>query len=162
MAGEIGHTLVNPGGEPCGCGQRGCLERYCSATYLAELTMRAIRQGQPSSLKAVMDARGAINTQDINEARKAGDALAARFWDDAARHLALACVNICRVFDPDEIVLSGGLSKAGEDLLGPVRKHFDAMNWTLMPNQTRIALASLGNNAGVIGAAGVAWRASRQ
>jgi len=157
---EFGHMIVEPAGEKCGCGQRGCLERYCSATYIAELARRLIEQeGRDSSLKELLAANGGINAKDINEARAAGDELAAYVWDNGAYYIALACVNICRIFDPDEIVLAGGMVNAGDDLMKPLTEHFRRLHWTLHPPRTKIAIATLGSDAGVIGAAGVAWQA---
>ena len=156
---ELGHMIVAPGGEQCNCGQKGCLERYSSATYMALRTQRLLETGQQSSLQAVLKAKGAITSKDINEARKAGDALAARCWDEAAYYLAIACVSVARMLDPDEIVLGGGMAKAGNDLLEPVQSHFQKLTWTVTGPLTKIALARLGNDAGFIGAAGVAWAA---
>ena len=159
IGGEIGHMIVEPGGELCGCGQRGCLERYCSATNIARLATREIEQnGRESSLRSILEQKGSIDARDINEARGADDALAAETWDKGMYFLALACVNISRIFDPDEIVFAGGLTKAGDDLLKPVREHYGKLHWNLTEPLTRIALAELGNDAGAIGAAGVAWQ----
>ena len=158
MGAEIGHLIVEPGGEPCGCGQRGCLERYASATYLADYARRLIEQeGRPSSLRELLAAGGEITSKDVAEARRAGDALAVEVWDRAVYHLAVGCVSICRVLDPEMIVLGGGLAKAGEELLGPLRAHFERLHWKLAEPKTTLALASLGNDAGVIGAGCVAW-----
>ena len=160
IGGELGHLIVDPGGEQCGCGQQGCLERYCSATHVANRAARAIRDGEAeTSLKTVLERKGAIDARDINDARRAGDELAGKFWDEAAYYIALGCVNICRIFDPDQIVLGGGMTKAGEDLIRPVLWHFRRLHWTATEPKTRIAIAVLGNDAGVIGAAGVAWQA---
>jgi glucokinase len=160
---ELGHIILVPGGELCGCGQRGCLEQYASATFLAKRTTRRIEEeGVGSSLKTVLDEKSEIDARDINEARKAGDKLAAEMWDEAIRYLAQGCVDLCRIFDPDRIVLSGGMTKAGDDLMEPLQKHFRELDWKLMPTPTEIAIASLGNDAGSIGAAGVAWQAFGQ
>lgn len=156
---ELGHMIVEPAGLECGCGQRGCIERYCSATFLAQWAQRQIREGRASSLSAKLETEGQIDARDINEARKAGDELAEEVWQRAAYYLAIGCVNVCRIFDPDEIVLGGGLAKAGDDLLQPVCEQFAKLHWKLTEPMTKIAIASLGNDAGVIGAAGVAWSA---
>ena len=156
---ELGHMIVQPGGRQCGCGQRGCLERYCSATYLAAYAMRLIRdEGRQSSLKAKIDQTGSIDSKDIEEAAVAGDPLAREVWDSGAYYLAVGLVNICRVFDPDRIILTGGLTKAGENLMRPVREHFSRLHWSLTEPKTEVRLAALGNDAGAIGAAGVAWQ----
>ena len=160
---ELGHMIVQPGGELCNCGQRGCLERYASATFLSQRATRMIKQdGRKSSLAEALASKGSINSKDVNEARKAGDELAAEVWDDAARCLGIACVNIARILDPDLIVLGGGMANAGDDILVPVREHYHRMNWTLTEPFTKVALARLGNDAGFVGAAGVAWQAYRE
>jgi len=156
---ELGHMILVPAGRLCGCGQRGCLEQYASATFMARRTTQRIEdEGAASSLKQVLEEKGAIDAKDINEARKAGDALADEMWDEAIRYLAQGCVNLCRIFDPDQIVLTGGMTKAGEDLMAPLRKHFQQLDWKLLPTPTKISIATLGNDAGSIGAAGVAWQ----
>lgn len=157
---ELGHMIVVPDGELCGCGQRGCLERYTSARYMAEYAHRLIeKDGRPSSLSKHLSCGGCIDSKAINEARRAGDALAAEVWDRSARFLAIGCVSICRIFDPDKIVLTGGLTKAGEDLLEPVREHFRRQHWKVTATMTEIVFSELGTDAGVIGAAGVARQA---
>ena len=159
IGGELGHMIVELDGESCGCGQRGCLERYCSATFLADYAMRRLVDGAgDGELRRRFEANGLIDARDVNEARKQGDGLAEEVWQRAARFLALGCVNLARIFDPEMIVLGGGLAKAGDDLLEPVRRHYEAMHWSLTEPKTCLALASLGNDAGVIGAAGVAWQ----
>ena len=154
---EFGHMLVDPGGELCNCGQRGCLERYCSATFIAHRATRMIQEGRNGLLAAVLKQKGDINSLDIEHAATAGDELATEIWDGAAYYLAVGCVNIARALDPDEILLGGGLAKAGAALLEPVRKHFAALHWKLTDRLTHIDLARLGNDAGTLGAAGVAW-----
>jgi glucokinase len=157
---ELGHIIVQPSGRQCSCGQKGCLEEYCSAMKLAKhTTARLGEKGCASSLVEVLKRNGSIDAKDINEARLAGDALAAEVWDECAYYLAVGCVNICRVCDPDRIVLAGGLTNAGDDLLQPVRRHWEALDWKLFDVKTSLAIATMGSDAGAVGAAGVAWLA---
>jgi len=163
IGGEFGHMIIEPGGEPCGCGQRGCLERYCSATYMAQFAQRRIAEdGADSALATVLKEKGTLDARDVNEACRAGDALAGEVWDRAAYYIALACVNICRILDPQQVILTGGMARAGDDLLGPVCEHFNRLNWSLTESRMKISLATLGSDAGAIGAAGVAWEAVRR
>jgi len=156
---ELGHMLVQPGGEQCNCGQKGCLERYSSATFMALRAQRVIEKGRSkSSLKPVLKKNGSLTAKDINAARKAGDELAGKVWGEACYYLAVACVNIARILDPEEIVLGGGMAAAGKDLLAPVKQYFKNMTWTIAKERTTVELARLGNDAGFIGAAGVAWQ----
>jgi glucokinase len=126
------------------------------ANYAAR---RITQDGRDSSLKDVLAAKGTLDGRDVNGARRAGDPLAAEVWDRAMRYLAVGCVNICRMLDPDEIILTGGLTNAGDDLMEPLMEHFTRMHWVLAEPMTRIRPSALGNTAGVIGAAGVAWQA---
>lgn len=159
IGGEAGHMIVQPGGDLCGCGQRGCLERYSSATYIARRARMLIETGgRASSLAGVIRAKGDIDARHVNEARKAGDPLAVEVWGQAMTALAVGCVNICRLFDPDAIVLAGGLTGAGEDLTAPLLAEFNKLHWTLAEPKTRILLAALGGEAGAIGAANLALR----
>jgi glucokinase len=157
---EFGHMVVERDGEQCGCGQRGCLERYCSATHMARRARRLIDEDDRSGLLvALLKQSGQITAKDIQEAVVAGDELAQEVWDTAVHYLAVACVNICRIFDPDEIVLAGGMTSAGEHLIDPLREHFEQMHWSITDILTKIDIATLGKDAGAIGAAGVAWSA---
>lgn len=159
IAGEVGHLIVQPGGRLCNCGQKGCLEQYASATFLAKHASDEVRNGRKSLLADVLAAKGSIDAADVNAARKAGDALAAEAWDCSMRHLAIACVSLERLVDCELIVLAGGLTNAGDDLLIPLHAHFDEFDWKLSNHMSEIAIADLGAHAGVYGAASVAWQA---
>ena len=160
FATEIAHMVMIPGGEKCGCGQRGCLERYTSAKYIAQGVSQRLAASaklrKTSSLGAIYRSHGAVTSADIVAHGKRGDAFAIGVWEECCRMLALACVNICHFIDPQMIVLAGGMSQAGRYLLDPVRRHFRKEWWAMTKPKVRIALAKLGNDAGVIGAAGVA------
>jgi len=155
---EFGHMIVEAGGVACGCGQRGCLERYCSATHMAGWAARQIQEGVSSALADALAANGELTAKDINEARRAGDALAVSAWDRAMTYLAVGCVNVCRIFDPEMIVLAGGMTRAGDDLLTPLRERFGELYWSLTTPHVDLALSTLGADAGVVGAAGLAWK----
>ncbi len=156
---EIGHMIVQAGGRPCNCGQRGCLETYASAYKLALRLMEELEDGAESSLAESHRAGEPITSVQIARAAVAGDALAARVWDETCYYLAVGCVNIARVLNPRRILLAGGLINAGRKmLLEPVRNHFAEQDWSLqcagMDLAPQIEFASLGTSAGVIGAAG--------
>ncbi len=158
---ELGHIIVQPGGRTCSCGQQGCLEAYSSAYYLARRAEELIAAGEPSSLKARVDAGQMLMAEHVVEAARAGDALAARVWDDACRYLALATVTMQHVTNPQRVVMAGGLIAAGDFLLEPIRRHHRALMWKLLDDGPEIIFATLGNDAGFIGAAGCAWEADR-
>ena len=158
LGGEVGHLLVAPGGRPCGCGQSGCLERYASATYLAQHARKLLDQGRPTALANVLAETGEITAEHVQLAAADGDELAKEVWAEAIDALAVACVGLARVLDPDLVVFGGGMANAGDALIAPLRRRFHELHWRLTPPRTQLALATLGNDAGVIGAAGVAWQ----
>jgi glucokinase len=156
-AGEIGHLIAVPDGLQCNCGQRGCLEAYASASAIARIVTREIEKGESSILAERVQAGEPIDGRDVCEAAEADDPLCLSVWDDACRYLALACINLQHSFSPQRIILGGGMGGAGAALLDRVRGHFDRQKWHLHNDFPQIVLAELGNDAGVIGAARLAW-----
>lgn len=157
-AGEIGHTIVDPDGRACPCGQRGCLERYASANAVAERFAEAVlADPKADSPLAQAVRRGvAVDSADVLAARNGGDALAARIWGEMTQFLGIACVNLQHILNPELIVLGGGLVNAGADLLEPVRQQFGRFQWRMCPDFPRIELATRGEQAAVFGAAALA------
>jgi glucokinase len=96
-----------------------------------------------------------LDARDVLQAT-ANDALARRIWDETCHYLALGCVSLERIISPERIVLAGGLINAGEQLLAPVRSEFQRLRWHLTPVCVEIVLATLGTDAGTIGAAALA------
>ena len=146
---ELGHTIVQLNGHPCGCGQRGCLEQYTSATAIAKEAKRRLEAGAASTLSDNPTAR------DVFQAMEAGDKMATEVVDLCCEYLAIACVNMTRIFDPQMILLGGGVTAAGSALLDRVRADYQKHSLTIYEARARIELASLGNDAGFIGAAGM-------
>jgi glucokinase len=149
-AGELGHMIIVPDGLSCGCGQRGCLEAYASAAAVS----RRVIEKRPNT------AAGLDAEQVAREARR-GDAICLSVWTETCRCLALACVNIQHAFNPARVVLGGGMALAGAFLADPVREELRRLRWTLHDDLPEIILAELGSEAGVIGAAGLAWSLTR-
>lgn len=142
LPGELGHIPVWPGGEFCSCGQRGCLERYSSA---AAITRRYAQAGGEPGLSA-----GEVL------ARRADDAEATRVWAEAIEALALAFTTCTYLLDPELIVIGGGLSAAGEELLTPLQDELAKLVlWRPVPT---VKLSALGARAGLLGAAVLAQR----
>lgn len=164
---ELGHIIANPGGRLCSCGQRGCVEAYSSAYFLARHAEELIRAGQPSSLKEIMDSGQMLLAEHVVEAAKAGDPVAVKVWHDACYYLAVATVTMQHATNPQRVVMAGGLIAAGDFLLTPLRRMFRELTWKLLDDQPElqdfpeILFATLGNDAGLIGAAGCAWEATR-
>ncbi len=154
-AGELGHLVVAPGGVRCRCGQRGCLETIASSSYLVENATREARQGASSALSAVLDTKGEIDVPDLLTCAEQGDDVSQRLWADACAAIAAGCVLLHHAFNPQYIVLGGGMAEAKNALLEPVQHEFAELTWKLADDKPEIVLASLGGNAGAIGAA--AW-----
>jgi glucokinase len=161
-AAEVGHTIIVPNGRECPCGQHGCMERYASASAVAERLQEAVAAGEPSSLRPRVLAGEPFDARDVLAARAAGDALAARIWEETCYYLALTITNIQHLFNTELVVLSGGLINAGSVLLETVQRHFEQVSWKIAPDAPRIALATLGTDAGTIGAAALAYEAFGQ
>ncbi len=156
-AGEIGHMMIKVDDRPCVCGQTGCLEAYSSAMNIAKIATEAVKAGRESSLKKVLDAGQEITCKLIEEHLRAGDKLAAEIWDDACRYLAIGCIDIANVIDPEMIVFTGGMAKAGDLLLNAVRKHFQEIrSYVFSGIIPKLAISKFGSEAGFIGAAGAA------
>ncbi len=159
--GELGHMLVKPGGRRCSCGQSGCLEAYSSAYNLARRAEEYLGQGAESTLLELTAQGRELNSEDVANAAKAGDPVAAQVWNEACYYLAVACVTMQHISNPQVIVMAGGLIAQGDFLLNPIKGYFQAMTWKLLNDYPQITLATLGNDAGFIGAAGCAWDAHR-
>ena len=152
-AGEFGHSIVHFGGRRCGCGQLGCLEAHTSARHLSAIVAEEIQAGQPSALNEVLQKSGKVEPLDIVQAARAGDALATRIWINACRYLAVGCINIHAILDPERIVFAGGMSNAGDFLLKYVRQGIEEQASPMLGEVPELRIAELGNDAGFIGAA---------
>ncbi len=147
--GEIGHICVDPQEqEVCGCGRRGCLEQYCSATGVVRLARRFLSaEDTPSVLRG----QEAFTCKDVFDAAAAEDPAALQILEKMYSVLAYAIANLCCSVDPQVVVLGGGVSKAGKPLLEGVRRHFKEKAFYAC-RDTEFALATLGNDAGACGA----------
>lgn len=161
-AAELGHVIVQPNGRLCGCGQRGCIETYASASNVAKIAIERLNTHEPSSLKKVLEDKGKVSSKDVFEHATQGDKLAVKLVDETADYLALLCVNVCRFLDPQMIVFAGGMILAGDFLFDRIQASFKRQTWTIVDDQVRIVPAELGNDAGFIGAAAVAWDGDRR
>ena len=150
IAGEIGHMVIRKDGEPCNCGRRGCLEAYCSAASLVRFAERALEDGRKSVLAVH---KGQLNAKQICDAVDAGDALAQELFDEYCGNLANGLASFVNLFQPERIVLGGGLAGYGEKLLEPLRRLTFPQTFRGEDRNTEIVCASLGNDAGLVGAA---------
>ena len=147
--GEIGHMVLNrEETEVCGCGKRGCVEQYCSATGIVRIAKQfLLKKDTPSSLRAMEN----LTCKDVFDAAGAKDALAQEILEQVYAYMGEFLANICNVVDPEAVVLGGGVSKAGKPLLEGVQRHFGKYVFHAV-SPVRFALATLGNDAGAYGA----------
>lgn len=147
--GEIGHIRVNyTETESCGCGNKGCLEQYCSATGIARLArMRLAKNDDPSALRSIESPIA----KDVFDEAKNGDKVAIEVVDEAMSYLAQGMEVISCVADPEAFVIGGGVSKAGQFLVDSVESKFQKIAFHGCRG-TKIKLAELGNDAGIYGA----------
>jgi glucokinase len=151
-AGELGHLTVDRHGRACKCGRRGCLEAYASGTNIAARAREALATGERSSLATL----SAITAVDVATHAAAGDALASRIWDETMDILGSAVANIIDVFDPDLVVLGGGVTRAGDQLLLPVREIGRRLAYGPAAGNAEVVLAGLGERHDVVSAGVVA------
>lgn len=152
--GEVGHMTLVPDGVPCTCGNNGCLERYCSATAIIRMAKQECL-GYPQN--GILDKVGGdaekINAKIVIDAAKEGDPVALRVFNQYAQNLALAINTITAFFDPEMMILGGGVSHAGTFLTDAVKALLPRyIMFKALPGP-RLELAKLGNEAGIIGAA---------
>jgi len=151
---EIGHMILKMDGEPCTCGNKGCFERYASATAIIREARRAVEKHPESAMRTACGGDPErINAKIVIDCAKAGDATAKAVFDDYVKGLAHGLINIVNVIDPEVIVLGGGVSNAGEFLLNAVREKMKELIFYKTMPYARIELARLGADAGIIGAA---------
>jgi glucokinase len=154
-AAELGHIIIFPDGRSCNCGQRGCAEAYASANNTARRAQEAVERGEQSTLKEVLKQNGKIRCEDVYEHLKKGDALAQKITDETAEALALLCINMLHTTDPQRIVFAGGMIAAGDILLNRIKHYFNEHIWKLKKETIEICFATAGEDAGIIGAAGL-------
>ncbi len=146
--GEIGHMTVEPDETvACNCGRCGCLEQYASATGIVRVAKKYLANSSASVLCNIEE----ITAKDVFDAAKSGDAAAIDITDQVCSILGRALANIAVVADPEVIVLGGGVSKAGQYLVDKVQQYFTECAFRAC-KETQVALAELGNDAGIFGA----------
>lgn len=159
-AGELGHTIVEPNGRVCGCGNLGCLEAYAGAKNIVERIQQKIADGRRSSLVDVIKDGVELTPRIIAEAAEAGDKLAIDIFAETGQYIGIALTSIAHILNPQIAIIGGGIADAGEKLLfEPIRKELSKRAMDI-PAQMKIVKAHLGNDAGIVGAAILALEGS--
>lgn len=154
VAGELGHMVIKSGGEKCGCGRCGCWEAYASATAIIRETKRAIKENPDSLLAKNAKEEGEVNGKTAFDAAWAGCEVAKKVVDEYFTAIAEGLTNIVNIFQPQAIVIGGGVSRQGDKLLNPIKEHvYKYCYGSGLVDVAKISIAQLGNDAGIVGAA---------
>ena len=156
--GELGHTVIEKNGVPCSCGRRGCWESYSSATALIRMTREKMEEckqtGRETLLFELAEKKGKVSGKTAFDAMRAGDEAGREVVDTYLSYLATGLANMINIFQPEVISIGGGVANERENLLKPLIPLVKSEQYGgELPNATRIAIAELGNDAGIIGAA---------
>ncbi|WNB93546.1 ROK family glucokinase [Bacillus sp. NEB1478] len=157
MAGEIGHiTSIPEGGASCNCGKTGCIETIASATGIARIAKEKAQSDKSSALYKILSDTGELIAKDVAEAAENGDNAAIETLDEVSFHLGLVIANLSNSINPGKIVIGGGVSKAGDILMSRLEKQFRRFALPRVAEGAELKVATLGNDAGIIGGAWLA------
>lgn len=150
-AGEIGHMTLVQNGRRCNCGNRGCLEAYAGGYYLAKYARQMAKAGG-TALEKWSELNGELTAKSLAQAANAGNRAAKNLWEEAGRMLGIAIGNLVYTLNPDTVVLTGGVAKAGGLLLRPARRVLRERTFKTITGAVRVKIAKGATEAGVIGA----------
>jgi len=154
-AGELGHLCVQRNGRACGCGARGCLEAYASVTGLVRTAREGLDRGEASSLRSNIYSLTGVA---VSEAASHGDTFAKSVISGTGEWVGVGVASLINLLNPDMIVICGGMIEAGDLLFDAIRQTAAQQAFDVPANRAQIVPAALGQDAGVIGAAGCAWQ----
>lgn len=152
--GELGHTMIDFNGPRCGCGNYGCLEAYASGPAIAAMGVKAVMQGLTTNIAALCDNDlNQITPKLIAKAANAGDEIAKDIFEKVGFYIGIAAANVCAAIGPRRIIIGGGVAKAGDLLLDPIRRTVRERVRVMPVEQVEIVPSQLGDNAGIMGVA---------
>jgi len=152
-AAEIGHLTLYPEGLPCPCGNQGCLERYVGARAMIQEAQRAIQAGKSSLIaRLVQNDLSKITPLILQEAARRHDKLALQLWNQVGERLGIGLASLINVFNPEWIVLAGGLSRAGSLLVDPVRRTIMKRSFPSAAAAAKLIISKLNQDLGIVGA----------
>ena len=163
FAGELGHAImVRENGRSCGCGRLGCLEAYCSATGVARTAREYLETTDEPSLLRSMNAAD-ITSYDVSVAAGKGDALAQRVYEFTGKMLGEACADFAAFSSPEAFIFFGGLTKAGDLIMNPIKKAYDESVLNIFKGKAKFLVSGLdGSSAAVLGASAVGWDINKE
>lgn len=155
--GELGHMIVEPDGRPCGCGRKGCLETYCSATGVVRTAIAMLEESpEATSLRDI--ATDKLTSYEVYKAAMAGDTMAQEVFKQTGRRIGIACANIATFLSPEAFIFFGGLAQAGELLLRPIEEAYNENVLSLYKGKARFLMSGLdGAKAAILGVSAIAW-----
>ena len=159
FAGELGHVIVyrSENARPCGCGRKGCLETYCSATGVARTARHLLETRNEASLLRKLNV-DEITSFDVFQAAEAGDKLALEIFEETGRRLGAACADFAAFSSPEAFVFFGGLTKAGDYIMDPIKRAYDENVLFVYKDKAKLLISTLnGSEAAVLGASALGW-----
>lgn len=153
IGGELGHMTIIHGGKMCSCGNPGCWEAYASVTALISQTKEAIEKNPDSLMAKLAEENGEVSGRTAFEAAKKGDAAGLAVVEQYREYVASGIMNIINIFQPERIMIGGGISREGEYLIAPIREYCKKYGYNKNIKQTDIQAATLFGDAGIVGAA---------
>ncbi len=151
---ELGHIVINVDGELCTCGRHGCWEAYASATALIRQTRQAMVAHSESAMWRIAGTLDQVDGRTAFDAMRAGDAVGRKVVERYIQYIACGLINVINIFQPEVLCIGGGICKEGDTLLKPLEAHISRERYSkFSTHQTRLCVATLGNDAGIIGAA---------
>ncbi len=151
--GELGHITLVHDGIPCNCGNIGCWEAYASVTALIKQTDEAMKRNPQSLMHKIAEKEGKISGRTAFDAAKAGDRAGTKVVEKYLEYVGSGLVSIVNIFQPEKLVIGGGISKEGDYLLNPIKEYCYGHEYNKSNKKTDITIATLFNDAGIIGAA---------
>ena len=157
MAGELGHVIVEKDGRQCSCGRKGCLEAYCSATGVARTAREIIEKtDKPTILREIPLDK--IESKDVAIAAGKGDEVAKQIFEETGRILGEACANFAAFSSPEAFIFFGGLTKAGDLIMNPIKKAYEESVLRIFKDKAKFLVSELdGAGAAVLGASALGW-----
>ena len=159
FAGELGHVIVDhtENARPCGCGRKGCLETYCSATGVAR-TARLVLEGSTEASLLRQLNPDEITSFDVFQAAEQGDKLALEIFEETGRRLGAACADFAAFSSPEAFIFFGGLTKAGDYIMDPIKRAYDENVLFVYKDKAKLLVSTLnGSEAAVLGASALGW-----
>jgi glucokinase len=159
FAGELGHVIVDrsENARPCGCGRKGCLETYCSATGVARTARYLLETSPEQSLLRKLNV-DEITSFDVYQAAEAGDKLALEIFEETGKRLGAACADFAAFSSPEAFIFFGGLTKAGDYIMDPIKRAYDENVLFVYKDKAKLLVSTLnGSEAAVLGASALGW-----